>query len=140
MHKVDRWRHSKFAWLRNLAGGAPLSRIDGQASRLRRLGDYEYAYRKGWINILADSSMIYARLNENRGIPTIHIPWGPTSSVYADLGLERDIDVLWMGTRGTRRRSRLLDQVRQELRSYGVEMYFADKSTRSFLTRRVRDF
>jgi hypothetical protein len=131
--RLDRWQYSRSAWLRNLAGSTPLSAIDSQASRFRRLGDYEYAYRKGWLDILADSSTIYARLNENRGIPTLYIPWGPTASVYADLGLARDIDVLWMGKRGTRRRSRFLDQVREELRFYGVEIYIADNEEHPFI-------
>lgn len=131
--RLGRWHSSRFAWLRSLANSAPLSGIDGQASRFRRVGDYEYACRNGWLDILADSSTIYARLNESRGLPTLYIPWGPTASVYADLGLERDIDVLWMGKRGTRRRSRLLDRVRQELRSYGVEIHIADNEENPFI-------
>jgi hypothetical protein len=101
--------------------------------RFRYVGDYQYAYRRGWLNILADSSRIYAQLNANRGMPTVYVPWGATPSVYADLGLERDIDVLWMGKRGTRRRSQLLDQVRQELRSYDVEMHVADNEENPFI-------
>jgi hypothetical protein len=130
---LDRWHSSRNACLHNFASRGPLSGINGQASRFRRLGDYEYAYRKGWLDILADSSTIYARLNENRGIPTLYIPWGPTASVHADLGLERDIDVLWMGRRATRRRGKLLDRVRQELRPYGVEMYVADNEENPFI-------
>jgi hypothetical protein len=52
---------------------------------------------------------------------------------YADLGLERDIDVLWMGIRGSKRRSQLLDRVRYELKMHGVEMYVADNEENPFI-------
>jgi hypothetical protein len=47
--------------------------------------------------------------------------------------LERDIDVLWMGTRGTKRRSKLLDRVRSELEANGVRMYLADGKENPFI-------
>lgn len=125
--------HSKHSWLRGLASQPPLAWVNNRMHRFRYVGDYQYAYRRGWLNILADSSRIYAQLNANRGMPTVYVPWGATPSVYADLGLERDIDVLWMGKRGTRRRSQLLDQVRQELRSYDVEMHVADNEENPFI-------
>ena len=79
--------------------------------RFRYLGDYYYAYRKGWIDVLADSSALFARIRSKHGLPTLFAPWGVTPRWYADLNLERDIDVLWMGTWGTRRRRRILDQI-----------------------------
>jgi len=131
--QLGRWHHSKYAWLRQLASKPPVSWLANQMHRFWHVGDYEYAYRKGWLNILADSSQIYARLNNQHGIPTLHIPWGPTPAVYADLGLKRDIDVLWMGNRATRRRSKLLDRIRHELNSYGIEVYVADNKENPFI-------
>lgn len=60
-------------------------------------------------------------------------PWGATPRWYADLGLERDIDVLWMGKRGSKRRSNLLDQVRKELDTVGVSIYVADNEENPFI-------
>jgi hypothetical protein len=71
-------------------------------------------------------------------MPTIYVPWGSTPSVYGDLDLERDIDVLWMGKRGTRRRSRLLDRIRRQLSSYGVEIYVADNEENPFIFNETR--
>jgi len=85
--RLGRLNHSNHAWLRRLASKPPISWLDGQLFRFRHVGDYEYAYRKGWLDVLADSSQIYARLNNQRGISTLHVPWGPTPAVYADLGL-----------------------------------------------------
>ena len=101
--------------------------------RFRYVGDYYYAYRKGWLNVFADSSAVYARIHQQHGLPTIVAPWGATQRWYDDLGLERDIDVLWMGKRGAKRRSDLLDRVREELRAHRVEIYIADNEENPFI-------
>jgi hypothetical protein len=85
------------------------------------------------LNVFADSSVIYAQLHRQHGLPTVVAPWGATLRWYADLGLKRDIDVLWMGQRGSRRRGKLLDRIRQELGSHGVEMRVADNQESPFI-------
>jgi hypothetical protein len=102
-------------------------------SRFRYLGDYYYAHRRGWLDIFADTSEIYAEIHRRHGLPTIVAHWGATPQWYKDLGLKRDIDVLWMGTRGTRRRSKLLDRLRSELESSGVRMHLADGKENPFI-------
>ena len=67
------------------------------------------------------------------GLPTIVAHWGATPQWYKDLGLERDIDVLWMGTRGTKRRSMILDRVRSKLDASGVRMHVADGKENPFI-------
>ena len=117
-----------------------LSLLESRSSRFRYLGDYYYALRHGWLDIFADSSEIYAELHRQHGLPTIVAPWGATPRWYKDMGLKRDIDVLWMGTRGTKRRSLLLDRVRSELESYGVRMHFADGKENPFIFGDERTF
>jgi hypothetical protein len=109
------------------------SLVESRLSRFRYLGDYYYALRRGWLDIFADTSAIYADIHRQHGLPTIVAHWGATPRWYKDLGLKRDIDVLWMGTRGTNRRSLLLDRVRSELESYGVRMHFADGKENPFI-------
>src|SRR5919106_5315856 len=109
------------------------SLMESRMSRFRYLGDYYYALRRGWLDIFADTSEIYAEIHRQHGLPTIVAHWGATPRWYKDLGLERDIDVLWMGTRGTKRRSLLLDRVRTELESYGVRMHVADGKENPFI-------
>src|ERR1044071_5444425 len=99
---------------------------ESRMARFRYLGDYYYAQRRGWLDIFADTSEIYAEIHRRHGLPTIVAPWGATPQWYKDLGLERDIDVLWMGKRGTRRRSTILNRVRGELEAQGVRMHVAD--------------
>ena len=109
------------------------SLVESRLSRFRYLGDYYYALRRGWLDIFADTSAIYADIHRQHGLLTIVAHWGATPRWYKELGLKRDIDVLWMGTRGTKRRSLLLDRVRSELESYGVRMHFADGKENPFI-------
>jgi len=126
-HGVSRWsRHL----LRTVLGN--------RMARFRYAGDYDYAYRRGWLHVLADTSAVYRRLRASFGLPTLYAPWGATSTWYADLKLERDIDVLWMGTRGSFRRSYLLDRIRGELQSRGVRMHVADNVENPFIFNAVR--
>ena len=110
-----------------------LSLHESRMLRFRYLGDYYYAHRRGWIDIFADTSELYAEIHRRHGLPTIVAHWGATSQWYKDLSLERDIDVLWMGTRGTKRRSFILDRVRSELEANGVRMHVADGKENPFI-------
>lgn len=110
-----------------------LTRFELRMLRFRNLGDYQYAYRRGWLHRLADTSAVYAQLRNKLNQPTVYAPWGASCDWYSDLGLDRDIDVLWMGARGTRRRSRLLDQICHRLRSWGVRLHMADSIEQPFV-------
>ena len=117
-----------------LPGNERLSSLnESRMLRFRYLGDYYYAHRRGWLDIFADTSEIYAEIHRRHGLPTIVAHWGATLQWYKDLGLDRDIDVLWMGTRGTKRRSTILDRVRRELESNGVRMHVADGKENPFI-------
>ncbi|SRR6266498_2450614 len=140
MSTIGAWR----SWLGRIhdsqtgSAGMPqtdkfFSRSESWMSRFRYLGDYYYAQRRGWLDIFADTSEVYAEIHRQHGLPTIVAPWGATSQWYKDLGLERDIDVLWMGTRGTIRRSTILDRVRRELESNGARVHVADGKENPFI-------
>ncbi|MBN1249829.1 MAG: glycosyltransferase family 1 protein, partial [Anaerolineae bacterium] len=131
--RIGQLKHTQRTWLRRLATKPPISWADRRASRFRYIGDYDAAFRQGLLHVLADSSQVYGRIFAQRRMPTLYVPWGSAPSAYDDLHLERDIDVLWMGTRGTRRRSVLLDRVRRQLRSRGVEIYVADNQENPFI-------
>lgn len=140
MSLVSKWR----SWLgrvqdsRNGSAKFPgterlFSLMESRMWRFRYLGDYYYALRRGWLDIFADTSAIYADIHRRHGLPTIVAHWGATPRWYKDLGLERDIDVLWMGTRGTKRRSLLLDRVGTELKTHGVRIHIADGKENPFI-------
>jgi hypothetical protein len=107
--------------------------VDQRMMRFSYLGDYYYAYQRGWLSLLVDQSKIYADLRSAHGLPTLAVPWGSIPAWSSDLGLERDIDVLWMGARASRRRGALLDQVRDDLRRRGIQMYVADNEEHPFV-------
>jgi hypothetical protein len=119
--------------LRLIAETRLIKQIDRGMHRWRYWGDYDYAYRKRWLHLLADSSALYCELRTKAGIPTLYLPWGGTPEWYAEMNLERDIDVLWLGKRGSSRRSKILDQVVGQLRSRGVKVHVADSLESPFI-------
>ncbi len=125
--------HDGRAWQRRLARRPPLTTINHGLFRFRYVGDNLRALHRNWLTALADVSEWYARLYQQHGYPAQFVPWGTASSWHADLKLERDIDVLWMGKRRNGRRSDLIDRVRRELEPHGVNMYVADGVERPFI-------
>ncbi len=135
----ERWLdESPYQWVRELTQTRALGPIFGHMMRFRYLGDLNFAYQNGLINLIADTSSIYAHLRTHHGLPTIFAPWGATRKWYEDLGLQRDIDVLWMGKYGSLRRRRILRQVQQQLESQGVRMYIADNEQNPFIFGQTR--
>lgn len=130
---LGRWSHAPQAWRRALANRPPILTLDRTLTRFRYMGDFFYAQQKGWLDVFGDISAYYAQIFQAHGLPTVVAPFGSFADWYADSGLERDIDVLWMGKRGTRRRGQLLDQLRADLRREGVEMYVADDEENPFI-------
>jgi hypothetical protein len=123
---------------RTLAGRPPFSWIDQRMHKYRFLGDNLYACRNGWMDVFVEASAVQAQLYRQHGVPAIFVPWGTSPNWYANLNLERDIDVLWMGKRRTKRRSALLDQVRKELAARGAGMYVADDMENPFIFGEMR--
>lgn len=122
-----------WGWVRGVSATRSLvGRVLGDSpwrnrmARLRYLGDYLHAYRRGWLDVFATSSSLHAAMFSRRGLPAVFAPWGSTRRWHADLGLERDIDVLWLGARATRRRSALLDTIRAQLRRRSSDIYVVD--------------
>jgi len=131
--KIGRMGYSGSTFDHFLYSLRPVSHIDQSFKRYRYHGDYEYAYRKGWLHVLSDTSQIYSQIRTKIGIPTLYAPWGASQRWYGDLGLERDIDVLWIGKRGSQRRSRILDRVFKELRLKGLNVYIGDNEEHPFV-------
>ena len=131
--RVGQLSYSRSNISRSLSRIPPLSWWDRVSYRYRYYGDYQYAYDRGWLNLLFDTSDIYAEIRTQSGLPTIYAPWGASTYWYKDLNLNRDIDVLWMGVRGTQRRSRILDTVAKDLRSRGANIYIADNEENPFI-------
>jgi hypothetical protein len=100
-----------------------------KANRFRYYGDLQWLHQQDILSLL----VIGVRLNavsgdclRARGIDPMPVSLGSHPSWGAELGLERDIPVLWIGKRATRRRERLLGRIRAELKERSVEMMMID--------------
>lgn len=132
---LDRLNDAEASWKRTLLKIPPFSRFKhGQRfTRFRLMGEYHYAYRKGWLDLFFESSALYAERHQRHGVPAIFIPWGTVADWHEDLNLERDIDVLWMGKRRTKRRSDMLNLIERELTAKGYHVYIADNEKNPFV-------
>ncbi len=130
---IDRWHDADDPRLKEQVQKQPWRWLDTHLTKYRYVGEVHYAAQKGMLDLYIESSEIYAALHSRHGLPTLVAPWGTVTEWCADLKSERDVDVLWFGQRRNKRRSRLLDQVRAELKARGVEMYVADGVEHPFL-------
>ena len=135
---LDRLNDSDSAPIQLLNQHPLIAWIQKRMHKFRYVGEYHYAYRKGWLDIFAETSEIYARLHHEHGLPATVIPWGTAPDWYGELHCERDIDVLWMGTRRTRRRSQLLDQICEQLVGHGLKVHIADNVDNPFIFKEER--
>jgi hypothetical protein len=135
--------HTEQTWNPRLPGwfAAPLSRwraglerrrstvprwLSRRALRFRYFGDLCWLAEQHLPDVLAVPSRWYAAFLAGHGFPTVETFIGSHPSWGADLRLERDIPVLWLGKPGSARRARLLRGVRAQLRARGVEMLIVD--------------
>ncbi len=130
---LDRLDDSKNPNARFWAGQFPFVQARRHLHRFRYVGDYFYAYQQGWLNLLIDSSELFANWYKSHGLPAVFVPWGTLETYYADLHLPRNIDVLWFGQRRTRRRGQLVDYIQYQLESRGFKMYVADGVSHPFI-------
>lgn len=94
--------------------------------RFRYYGDLYWLQRQGILSVLVTGSQVTGDYLRARGFDPLVTSMGSHPSWGADLGLERDIPVLWIGKPGTSRRQRLLNHIQAELRERGVEMMRVD--------------
>ncbi len=111
------------AWQLNLY----LRWLTAKVHRFRYYGDLCWLQREGILSAVVTGSPWRADYLRARGFD----PYVPPNPNYrpnwgADLNLERDIPVLWLGKIATRRRKRLLQRVRRDLQARGVEMMVVD--------------
>ncbi|MBE2239222.1 MAG: glycosyltransferase family 1 protein [Caldilineaceae bacterium] len=93
----------------------------------RYVGIYHYAIHTGLMGLLVEYSKVYADYYNRIGIPARYAQWGALDGVHGeDLHLDRDIDVLWIGTRRTKRRSKLLDSILSQLSAAGKRVHIVD--------------
>jgi hypothetical protein len=103
-----------------------LAWLTGGLHRFRYYGDIWRYRRAGLIDVLAVWSPQVGDELTRRGFAPIVVGMGYYPDCGRDLGLMRDIDVLWLGRPGSRRRQRLVERVRRELARRGISLMVVD--------------
>jgi hypothetical protein len=101
-------------------------RITRRSLRLRYYGDLRRLRRMDLLNGLMVWSRWTAAYLNDRGYPCLPLPPQRNPAWGADLKLERDIPVLWLGKVGSARRARNLQRVRSGLAQRGIELLVID--------------
>lgn len=110
------WKQSRLGRLLTLKG-----------ARYRYYGDLYWFRDVGILTVLVNASQLTRKFLIERGFKVLE-PLGP--SYYpewgADLNLERDIPVVWIGRVWSKRRRRLLEQVQEGLSAHGIDLLRID--------------
>ena len=101
-------------------------RLAATASRFRYYGDLHWFRQQGIPFVLAVGSEWNAGFLRAHGLDATVAYLGFDPSWQADLGLERDIPVLWIGKLTSHHRGGLFTRVRAELRDRGIEILVID--------------
>lgn len=99
-----------------------------QGHRARVMGELGYFYARGLINLLAVNSGLRAKVLNRLGIRAVFAPLGYAPIYGRDLGLVRDIDVLFLGRPGNRRRQAIVRAISAELDRRGHRLVVHDGS------------
>ena len=124
--RFDRLHDIQHAVVQRWLAAPPLRWFDQRMTKFRYLGEYYEIHRRGWLHHLAETSLLFTDFHRRHGLPTEYVPWGTAPSWHRSLELDRDIDVIWLGKRRTRRRSQVIEAVRQELCARGYTMLVVD--------------
>ncbi len=116
----------------------PMNWLDQRWHKFRYVGEYAYALERGYMTLLVEFSHVFADLYRRHGWRCIYAPWGLLHASHEALDLERDLDVVWIGKRRTRRRSAMLDRVRTSLAARGTTMTVVDGVEHPFVFGRER--
>lgn len=112
------------------AGGGELFK---RGKRLGYLGDILWLDARQLLDVLALSSTVYADYLAALRVPSLVVPRGYHPSYGASLNLERDIAAIWMGKLRTRRRSRAIYWLKEQLERRGQSMHVYDGQENPFI-------
>ena len=102
------------------------SRLSGRVRRFQYLGDMLWLAKLDLLTGLAVTTEWMIPYLLAGGLPASSVVFGVPKEWGADLGLERDVPVLWLGNPATRRRKRLLQTVRHDLKAKDIPILMID--------------
>lgn len=101
-------------------------RILNKGSRFRYYGELQWLKKAGILTLLVTPSQWTAKFLRQRGFDPVVACIRFEDCENSDLRIKRDIPVLWLGKTGSKRRERLLRQVRTELSAQGIALMVID--------------
>jgi len=107
--------------------------ISSKGNRLGFLGDILWLHQNGLLDVLALCSSVYSEHLAQLGIDSIVVPRGYHPSYGSQLGLKRNISVVWLGKPRTRRRKRVIYWMREEMDKRGQVMRIYDGKENDFI-------
>lgn len=123
----DLQRHDGWGrWPSRLLSRVLPQRLLDRGGRLRGIGDLLWLHRNGLLDVLGLSSTVYADCLGRLGIDAIVVPRGYHPSLGRQLGVERDIDLVWMGRIRSRYRRLAIEQLARQLAAEGYKMEIYD--------------
>lgn len=99
-----------------------------QGHRARVMGELGYFHARGLVDLLAVNSGLRAKVLGRLGIRAVFAPLGYAPIYGRDLGLVRDIDVLFLGRPGNRRRQSIVRALDADLSRRGYRLVVHDGS------------
>jgi hypothetical protein len=117
---------------------AALNWIVQRANRLRYAGDLRLLTHRRLLSLVVVGSGLVAAALRAQGLNPLHATLGVPRAWWDDLGLERDIAVLWLGNPATPRRRRLLTQLQTDLRARGLDLMRVDSLQHPFVFGQAR--
>ena len=118
---VTRWRLDRL--LENPYFPGLRSTVLATGHRARILAEVQYFQAQGLVDLLATNSSKRVGFLKKLGIESEFVPLGYDPVYGEDRKRERDIDVVFLGLLGKkRRRRRLLQIIKNDLKSYGIDL------------------
>jgi hypothetical protein len=105
-----------------------LGRAAHVAGRLRAIGELLALRRSGVLRVVCAFTESTRRALAQHGLPSIVLPMGYHPTFGAPLALERDIDVIFLGSTRDRRRGPLVEHLHDELTRRGISFVVRDGS------------
>lgn len=132
---MSRARFRSWTWydgfLVNGAGRRLIRRLPlPDAGRLRGVGEIVELHRLGLLELICAFSQTNARILRRFDLPVAQIPIGYHPFFGEQLGLPRDIDVVFLGTTRDARRRKWIARLERELEKMGISLVIKDGSPR----------
>lgn len=113
--------------------GTPIAATTGRARhlfeaghRVRNWGEARHLHVTRRIDGFYVDSAVATEILARDGVPAVHLPFGGHETFGRDLGLVRDIDVIFLGQPGSRRRLHYLNQTVARLARLGIAVQIVD--------------